>query len=685
MRHRRWQALLAFIATWLAIVAVAPIAAQQSEEAVHHGINPADMDLSVDPDANFYRFANGGWLDRATIPGDWSSWGPMAELIDLTERQQLALLDRLAKGSDLREGSDEWKAVRLFDQATDLTARNGKGISPIQPTLDEIDAIQNLDEFHRFLVDAPFKGVAGLFGLGVDSDLEDSTIWAAYVGGPALGLPNRDYYLEEQEGNQEVREAYIATSAALLGFIGYDAARGAAAAQAVYDLEKRLAEPTLTREEQQDFSLINNRMTLAELEQAYPPMDWAAYIDTLGLTGVERYIVTEARYLNALEPIVNATPLDALKDALRLQILWGFSGALSEEIEATAFEFWGRVLGGLTEMIPPEESALYAVSGVLGDAVGKLYVAEHFPPEAKAQIETLVAEVLKAFRHRLERNSWMSQEAKAEALDKLSKVIVKVGYPDTWRTYEAVEIKGSYAETLQSAGNAEYQRWLARVGQPVDKTEWFIPPQVVNAFYNPSENSISFPAAILQPPFFDHLADPASNFGAIGAIIGHEITHGFDFQGSQFDADGNLRSWWTAEDDESFAVLNDRVAAQYGAIEVLPGLFVDGQITVTENVADMGGVRVAYEAMENYLALTERPDKIDGFTQEQRFFIAYAAIWREKIRSEALETQVKADPHAPAHIRATQPLLNTDAFFAVFDVRPGDGMWLPPEERVTIW
>jgi endothelin-converting enzyme/putative endopeptidase len=684
MRRRRWHALLVLVAVWVSLTSVAPVAARQQPATIHHGINLADMDLSVDPDANFYRFANGGWLDRTTIPPDKGAYGTLDELFDRTTQQELDLLGHLAKGSDLRQGSDEWKAVRLYQQGTDLKTRDAQGLRPIKPVLDQIAAIADPAAFHRFLQDSAFKGVSGLFPVFVFGDLQNSTINVAYLGGPWLGLPNRDYYLKDDAANQEVRKAYVATGAKLLTLSGHDEATARAAAKAVYDLERQLAEPTLTREEQQNFSLYYNPMTTKELAATYPAMDWHAYLQALGLTGADCLIVTELRYVKALDAIVRQTPLAVLKDYLTLQVLWGASGNLTEGMESTAFEF-GKVLGGAKQMEPIAKRALHQVDGLMGDAVGKLYVAAYFPPEARQRITQMVDALLEAFRNRLERNTWMSPETKTKALDKLAKIGVKVGYPDKWHDYGAVEIKDSYAASVLSAGNAEYRRQLARAGKPVDKTEWTTPPQVVNAFYDPFNNDITFPAAILQPPFFDYQADPASNFGAVGFVIGHEITHGFDLQGSQFDANGNLANWWTVEDNTRFQALNDRVVAQYGAIEVLPGLHIDGQITVTENVADLGGIRVSYEAMENYLARTGRPGNIDGFTQEQRFFIAAATVWREKIRDELLTTLVKSDVHSPSRVRATQPLRNTDAFFPVFDIRPGDGMWLPPEERITIW
>jgi len=458
-------------------------------------------------------------------------------------------------------------------------------------------------------------------------------------------------------------------------------------------LERRLAEPTLTREEQQDFSLYYNPASIPDLATRYPLMDWSAYLQALDLRRTETVIVAETRYLDALPTIIEATPIATLKDYQRLQVLWNFSNNLSADIEGTAFDFYGRTLGGVEEMRPLDERALDQVNGLMGEAVGRIYVAEAFPPEAKAQIEELVANLLVAFHGRIEANAWMTPETRAKAIEKLGTLEVKVGYPDVWRSYEAIELGGSYAETALNAVNAETRRVFAQAGQPVDRTEWGLPPQTVNAYYDPLNNEIVFPAGILQPPFFDYRADAASNYGAIGFIIGHEITHGFDLQGSQFDAQGNLENWWTAADTERFQALNDRVVAQYDAVEVLPGVFVDGQITVTENVADLGGVQVAFDALQHHLVTAGQPlppppfqpPTGPRFTQEQRFFIAAATVWRQQTRDEALLTQVKTDPHAPAEVRSTEPIRNTDAFFDAFDIDPGDPMFLPPEGRILVW
>jgi len=683
--------LLAVLTLFTAAV---PALAQVESPRVH-GIDPANMDLAVDPGVDFYRFANGGWLDRTELPADDPFYGVFNELHDQNTALLTGLLTDLAAGTGVRPDSDEWKAIRFFQQGTDLAARDAAGIEPIRPLLDEIDAIPDLAGFHLYLQGAVFDGIpAGLLPIYVAADLKDSRVNTVYLGGPWLGLPNRDYYLENDEANGPIREAYRETSAELLGFLGDGPGQARAAADAVYDLERRLAEPTLTREQRQNFSLSYNPAAVPDLAARYPLMDWPAYLQTLDLRGVETIIVSEPGYLDALTAIVEATPVETLKDYLRLQLLWSFSNNLSLAIEETAFDFQGRVLGGVEEMRPIDERALDQVNGLMGEAVGRLYVAEAFPPEAKAQIEDLVANLKVAFQQRLEANGWMSPETKGKALAKLAALDVKVGYPDVWRSYEAVELGDSYAETALNAVNAEVRRRLAQAGRPVDRTEWAMPPQTVNAYYNPVLNEIVFPAGILQPPFFDYRADPASNYGAIGFVIGHEITHGFDLQGSQFDAQGNLASWWTPEDTERFQALNDRVVAQYAAIEVLPGVFLDGQITVTENVADLGGVQVAYDALQRRLATEGVPlppppltDAAKGptFSQEQRFFIAAATVWRQETREAAIRTQVQAGVHSPAQIRGTQPIRNMDAFYEAFGIEPGEPMYLPPQERVVIW
>jgi predicted metalloendopeptidase len=684
MLARVWPALVAGLL--LIAPAIAPaVGARQAA----HGIDVINMDLDVSPREDFYRFANGGWLTRTEIPDDKSSYGTFTELYDLTAEQLLAILNEAAAGDrELSAGSDEAKAVAFWRQGIDVETRDALGLAPIQPFLDQIDAIADLADYHDFLQGAMFLGVSGSLPVGVSPDLRDSGMNAVYLGGPWLGLPNRDYYLEE--GNEEVRRSYIETSARLLERLGEGPDTALGAAQAVYDLEAELAATTLTREEQQDPELSYNPLPLTELENRYPAMNWHAYLDELGIPETNRIIVSQIGYLDQLAGILEGTPIETLRNYLRLQLLWNFHNNLDLALEETAFQFF-QALGGQPVMRPIEERALNQVSGLMGDALGKLYVAEHFPPQAKQQMIDLVQRIVEAFRLRLEHNDWMTPETRAKALEKLGTLRVKVGYPDEWETYEEVEIGESYAASALSAASASLRESLAEAGLPVDREEWEMNAQTANAYYNPLNNEIVFPAAILQPPFFDHEADAASNYGAIGSIIGHEITHAFDLEGSRFDQNGNLADWWSTEDRERFEALNQGLVTQYDAIEVMPDLFVNGQITVTENVADLGGVEAAFDALVAEMEDNE-PDGLatesgaaDFFAPEQRFFIAAATVWRGKMRDEALETRVRSGVHAPPAVRATQPLRNVDEFYAAFDVVEGDPMYLAPSLRVRVW
>jgi putative endopeptidase len=674
-------ALAAQVATPAASPVATPVAG-----ALSHDPLPGNMDRSVDPREDFYRYAVGAWLDRTTIPPDKAGYSISQEIDDRTTKELLGLLDRLVKSDNLPEGSDEWKAVQLFSQGLDYTTRNAQGIAPIAGDLAQIDAVSNLGELYQLLRDAVLTtNISGLYGVSPSPDLQDSSVYTLWYGGPWLGLPNRDYYWKDDAANEPIREAYRATGAKLLQFAGYDEASAKDAARRVYDFEKRLAEPLLSPEDFNDPTNYYHPRPVSDLVAANPDFNWPAFLTILGVPDQKTVVVTEEGYLDAIDGIVTSTDLETIKDYLRLQVLWNTASALSKEMDDTAFSFYGTVLNGIEQQRPDDEQALGAVNGSLGFALGKLYVDEYFPPEAKAQIETLVGRLQTATRHRIENLDWMTPETKAAALAKLDTMRVKVGYPDKWQTYEKVTIGDSYVKSLLSANIAEYKRNLARVGKPVDRDEWGMLPQEVNAYYSPTNNEIVFPAAILQPPFFDYAADPAVNYGGIGATIGHEITHAFDQSGSRFDAEGNLRDWWTPEDTKRFQALTEEIAKQYSGIEVLPGLHVNGELTIGENIADMGGLQIAYDALQAELASSGDPGPIDGLTQGQRFFIAFALSWADKPREASLRTLIQTDEHAPAQVRAVEPSRNMDAFFEAFGIEPGDAEYLPPADRIVIW
>ena len=671
--------VLADTATPLASPAASPVAGQP------HGIQTADMDLTADPAEDFFRFANGGWLDRTEIPADRASWGVFNELNLKTTNQQLDILEQKASSGDLEEGSDQATVVEFFSQGTDMETRNASGISPLDDELAEIDAIVDQASLEVYLVEHAMDGAGGFFVPFVFANLADSSMNAAYLSGPLLGLPNRDYYLEDDPANEEVRTVYVEANTRFLVLLGASETDAAASAQAVYDLEKEMAALTLTREEQQDFSIFYNPTAVADLGTLFAGIDWPAYLETVGITGTDTLIVSELAYLEGLAAIIAQTPLETVTDMLRVQLMWAAAPYVDEETYDIYFSLNGVALGGQQTPLPVEERVLDHVNGIMGDAVGQLYVEEYFPPEAKDQIDALVDKIIVAFRARLEANTWMTTETRDVALDKLDRIGRKIGYPDTWKTYETVEPGEIYVDSFFNGSISETLRQNAKAGQPVDRSEWSALAQDVNAYYDPQNNEIVFPAGILQPPFFDYQADPASNFGGIGYVIGHEITHGFDLTGSQFDVDGNLVNWWSDADFGAFEELQVLLVEQYNAIEVLPGLTLDGQIEVGENVADLGGIQDAYDALLLELDANGDPGPIDGFTQQQRFFIAAAQVWREKVRDEALTTQVKADEHAPGQVRSVQPSRNSDAFHEAFEIEQGNAMFLPPEERIVIW
>lgn len=651
-----------------------------------HGIQLADMDLSVDPAQDFYQYANGNWLAHAEIPADLEWLRPIEELFLRIEDQQLAQLDRLIASNTLEEGSDQWKAVEFFKQGIDIDTRNAHGISPLQPQLDVIMSATDLSQLHELMASPAFAGTPDFFNVEIIADPGDSTVNTAWLAGPQLGLPEVTYYTEDSEDNIAARNAYKITATQLFQLTGMSESDAAAAAQAVYDFEASMAAHMVTSIEAQDFSVIYNPTSLDDMQKLYPALDWQKYMTAAGATvdGSSIVIDSEVRLMQHLADLLAATDLQVIENYLSLQLMLTAAPYLSQQVWDIYFSFL-QALYGMEEQRPIERHALYAVNLLMPEALGQLYVAEYFSPEAKADVEELVANLIASFRVRLENNSWMSQETKTAAIEKLDAMRVKIGYPDKWKSYENYTVGDSFWETVKLSTIAENQRQMGTYGQPVDMGEWWMAPQTVNAGYTTFKNDIMFPAGILQPPFYDPAADPASNYGGIGSVIGHEITHAFDLSGSQFDKDGNFVNWWTEADAAEFEALNDQVIAQYNEVEVLPGLFLNGELTVTENVADMGGLQGAFDALQLALQKDGDPGEIDGFTQTQRFFIAAAQVWHEKARDEVIRTQNQSDPHSPGVVRGTRPLQQIDAFAEAFGIQPGDAMYLPPEERIVIW
>ena len=510
------------------------------------------------------------------------------------------------------------------------------------------------------------------------------------VGPGSLGLPDRDYYVSEDADSRGKRDKYVDHLVKMLQLIGDKPTDAKKNAIKILDLEITMSKPRLDRVERRDRRKTYNPMTVADLQKLTPAINWDSYITGIGLPKTDSVIVAQPRYMEALQEILTQNKVEDWKAYMRWTLLNDAASKLSTTIEKANWDFFSKTLSGAVKQRPLNERALQVINGATGEALGKLYVEKMFPAEAKTKAESMIKNVIIAYENRINNLTWMSPQTKINAIEKLNKMTIKIGYPDKWKDYSALTIKsveegGTYFDNAMSITNWNFNRNLDKLGKPVDKTEWGMSPQTVNAYFNPSNNEIVFPAAILQPPFYDYKADEAVNYGGIGAVIGHEISHGFDDSGSRYNADGNLVNWWTDEDLKQFTALGNALADQYSALEPLPGIRVDGKFTLGENIGDLGGINAAYDGLQLYLKENGNPGLIDGYTPEQRLFISWATIWRSKMRDEAIKNQVKTDPHSPGMYRAYVPLLNLETFYQAFDIKPGDGMYVEPDKRVKIW
>lgn len=654
------------------------------------GINLQYMDTSVDPAEDFYQFVNGKWMESTEIPADRTRWGSFDMLRKRSSENVMEVLNEAIASNKYPKGTDQYKAVEFYKSAIDTQAINAAGLTPIQGFLDEIKAIETLQDAISYSVKNAEYGAAGFMGPAVFADLMNSTMNGAYLGGADLGLPDRDYYVATDDKSVETRAQYEAHIARMFGFLGVDAADAKDKATRILALETSLAEPMLTKEESRNPTNLYNPMTIAEIQTMSPVVDWKSYMSDIGMGQLESIIVLQPKYIAALNDILRTTDIETIKDFYTWSEFNGSAGYLSEEIELANFDFYGKTLRGQEQQQPRWERALSQAGRMIGEPIGKLYVDKYFPPEAKVKAQAMIDNIMVAFEQRINDVEWMTAETKVRALDKLNNFTVKIGYPDKWKDYSQLEIKssqdgGSYAGNLLAVGKWQYHDMMNKLGKPVDKSEWGMSPQTVNAYYNPLNNEIVFPAAILQPPFYDYKADEAVNYGGIGAVIGHEISHGFDDQGSRFDAQGNMVNWWSDADNDAFKKQNTKLVEQFDAYEPLPGVFVNGEFTLGENIGDLGGINVAYDALQLYLADEGRPELIDGYTPEQRLFISWGTIWRGKIRDEALINRIKTDPHSPSIYRANGPISNMETFYKAFDVKEGDAMYRSEDERVYIW
>ena len=662
----------------------------QTPSTENHGIDLEYMDTSVKPGDDFFRFVNGSWFDKAEIPSDRTRWGSFDELRQNTDHDALAILKEAVGNKNLDPKSDQMKAVNVYKTYLDLETRNKLGIAPIKADLEKIDALKNANDAIALVTEKTPEGGLGFFGLYIGTDAMDSNKNVVYISPGSIGLPDRDYYVSDDADSKEKKQKYELHVARMLQFAGVDAASAKKQAAQVVALETKMAEARLDRVARRDRRNTYNPMSVADLQKLTPSVNWNNYLANAGLKNVDQVVVSMPKYMETLESILKTASIDEIKAYMRWTLMNKSANVLSTEIDEADFDFYGKTLTGALAQRPMEERALQVVNGTVGEALGKLYVAEKFPAEAKAIAREMVDYVFKAFENRINNLSWMTPETRKGAIEKLHKTTVKIGYPDKWEDYSKLEIKakeqgGTYFENRKNLSRWRFAKNIAEYGKPVDKTKWGMTPQTVNAYFNPTNNEIVFPAAILQSPFYDYQADMAVNFGGIGAVIGHEISHSFDDSGSRYNADGNLVNWWTEDDLTQFTSLGGALADQYSALEPLPDTFVDGKFTLGENIGDLGGVNVAYDGLQLYLKDKGRPELIDGFTPEQRFFISWGTIWRTKARDEAIKNQVKTDPHAPGMYRAYVPLLNVDAWYEAFDVKPDSKLYVEPDKRVKIW
>ncbi|WP_223607180.1 M13 family metallopeptidase [Chryseobacterium sp. OSA05B] len=649
------------------------------------GLDISLMDTSVRPQDDFYNYVSGTWMKTAKIPSDKPTWGSFNKLAEDTDNNSMTILNSLLKDK-FADGSEGKKIQDLYASYMNMEKRNADGIKPIQDNLNKIDAIKNLADLQNYLISVTKDGENTFYGWGVDADLKDSKMNAVYLGDASLGL-GRDYYQKVNEKNTEAIAEYQKYVASMLKELGYKNAD--AAAKGIVDYEKSIAQTYLTNEQSRDNTLQYNPRTMAELSTLVKGVDIPAYLKKVGVN-TDKVIIGEIGYYKNFDKLVNAQNLPVIKDYLKFHMIHGSASYLSEKLGDMRFGFYGKYLRGQQEQRALNKRGFELINGSLGEAFGKLYVEKYFPAEAKAQMVELIDYLKKSFAVHINNLAWMSSTTKEKAMTKLNKFTVKVAYPDKWKDYSKLEILpeakgGTLYKNLQNVAAWQYSKDLAKIGKAVDKTEWGMTPQTVNAYYNPVNNEIVFPAAILQPPFFNPKADAAVNFGGIGAVIGHEMSHGFDDSGAQFDADGNLVDWWTPEDKANFEKATKALAAQYDKYEPVKGTFVNGTFTNGENIADLGGVNIAYDALQMYLKDKGNPGKISGFSQDQRFFLSWATVWRTLSSEKYMVNQVKTDPHSPGYFRSFGPLINVDAFYKAFDVKKGDKLYKTPEERIKIW
>ena len=675
--------------TMVAALAVAALAADAQAPATAqgavHGVNKADMDMSVRPGDDFYQYAGGGWLKANPMKPEYSSYGVFNDLAETNRKQIRELFENLSKEKHAF-GSVGQKVADLYNMAMDSVRLNKEGAAPLQKDLDKVKAFSKKADFTAFIADQHLYKGNPFFGIGVDTDLKNSDLNVMWLSAGTSGLPDRDYYLNTDADSKKKQEAYRAYLSKIFQLSGYKKKEAEKAAKVIYNIEYQFAEAKMSRAEARDYNKLYNIYTIDMLQKNYPAIQWAKYFKLMGVKDVKQVILTEPKVMAVAQKLMSTLSEQDIKYYVAGLIIKSSTSVLSDDFVNANFDFYGRLLNGQKEQKARWKRALGFPNSLLGEAVGELYVSKYFAGESKAKMLKLIDNLRKALATRIANLAWMNDTTKINALVKLNSFTVKVGYPDKWRDYSKLTIDPakSLYDNVAAATYVETLRNLEKFGKPVDKSEWGMTPQTVNAYYNPTTNEICFPAAILQAPFFDVNADDATNYGAIGVVIGHEMTHGFDDQGRNFNADGNMVDWWTAGDSKRFTAAAEKLAAQFDQITVVGDLKANGHLTLGENIADQGGLRISYDAFKTTQQFQEGKD-IDGFTPVQRFYLSYGRIWAEHMTEEAIYQQTKSDPHSIGRNRVNATLRNIDTWYDAFGVKEGDKMWLAPAERAIVW
>lgn len=663
------------------MLAAGTLACTQQPKQV--AIDLQDLNTSVSPAADFDEFANGGWKKRNPIPDEKSRYGSFDQLADMGEQQVKSIFDELASGK-FEVGAVEQKIADFYFSGMDTAAIEAAGLSPLQPYLQQIDSLESIADLKQLIGNWQPSVGNPLFYVFAEADQKNSKMMVAYLYQGGLGMPDRDYYLNSDQRSKDIQEKYQQYIGTILKQTGVDNELTEKAAQSVYDLEKKLAESSMSLLDQRDPYKTYNKMNVEGLTSLAGNIEWPEFFKQIGLAEPGDFVVATPGYFTGLNQLLQTESLDTWKVYMKYHLVNGMADYLSSDFVAMKFDFYGKTLSGKAAQRPRWKRVQETTNSALSEAVGQMYVKKYFPPEAKQRMIELIENLRVSLGERIQQLSWMGDTTKLKALEKLNTINVKVGYPDKWKDYSALKIvRDSYVQNAIQSGIFEFEKMLAKVNKPVDKTEWYMPPQMVNAYYSPNANEIAFPAAILQPPFFYMNADDAVNYGAIGVVIGHEMIHGFDDQGRQFDKDGNLNEWWTPEDTKRFNDRSQLLVDQFSQFTVLDTIKADGKLTLGENIADLGGLNIAYQALGKKLKGTENP--IDGYTPQQRFFLAYAHIWAQNIRDEEILRRTKEDVHSLGHYRVIGPLRNMPEFHQIFDVKEGDAMFLPENQRAVIW